>query len=84
MIEMPRYKCHKEVRALKIKELRLDDERGLMLAFSDERYAPIPITGEWNRVHAPLPGGYFVVYADGYRSFSSAETFESGYELVKQ
>lgn len=29
--------------------------------------------------HAPKAGGYFVAYEDGYKSWSPAEAFESGY-----
>jgi hypothetical protein len=32
--------------------------------------------------HKPEVGGYYVVYKDGYRSFSPAEAFETGYEKI--
>ena len=37
----------------------------------------------WMRKHEPQVGGYFVVYKDGYCSFSPAEPFESGYTPVE-
>ena len=32
--------------------------------------------------HQPTVGGYYVVYKDGYKSFSPADAFESGYTRV--
>jgi hypothetical protein len=32
--------------------------------------------------HNPQPGGYFVVYADGYESFSPANAFEEEYKII--
>lgn len=34
------------------------------------------------RKHSPKVGGYFVVYPDGYQSWSPEEAFESGYTRV--
>lgn len=74
--ELPKYKCFKEVWALKIKGISLDGELG----FEEEGYAPILMDREWLDKHNPEVGGYYVVYKDGYRSFSPADAFESGYE----
>lgn len=32
--------------------------------------------------HGPQVGGYYVVYADGYISYSPAAAFEDGYRLI--
>ena len=32
--------------------------------------------------HDPQAGGYYVVYADGYQSFSPAQAFEEGYTRI--
>ena len=32
--------------------------------------------------HKPHAGGYYVVYDDGYKSFSPAKAFEEGYRLL--
>jgi hypothetical protein len=32
--------------------------------------------------HRPQVGGYYVLYEDGYHSFSPAPAFESGYSLI--
>ena len=81
--EMPRYKCHKEVRALKIAMIDPieGDGAGQLLRFWDE-YAPIAVTEKWFVKHEPFPGGFYVVYEDGYKSFSPAEAFEDGYTRI--
>jgi hypothetical protein len=33
--------------------------------------------------HKPQVGGYYVLYKDGYASFSPASAFEEGYDLIK-
>lgn len=94
--ELPKYKCHKEVWALKIKEVKemLDfpegDEvftkqigiRGALLAFEDAQYAPIEVNFSYMLKHNPVAGGYYVVYKDGYKSFSPASEFEEGYSRI--
>lgn len=81
-IQMPKYKCHKEVWALKIEQVKADNVGRAYLHFSDERYAPIEIANGWLMKHMPVPGGYYVQYQDGYASYSPAEAFESGYAPV--
>lgn len=77
-IQLPRYKCHKEVAALQI-----DYVDGADLVFKDTRYAPMYVGPAWIDKFNPQPGGYLVVYADGYRSYSPAKAFEEGYTLVE-
>lgn len=91
-MEMPRYKCHKEVWALKIKSIALDrDEARLTgretdgsakLTVEEPRYAPVKVSGDYMHKHKPHVGGYYVVYEDGYKSFSPAKAFEDGYTLI--
>lgn len=75
--ELPKYKCHKEVWALKIKSIERDAVT--KITFDDPEYAPILVSYDYDQKHNPEPGGYYVVYGDGYKSFSPADTFESGY-----
>jgi len=84
-VEMPRYRSHKEVWALKIKEVIViyQSTEGHRIVPEDPRYAPIPISDEYLKKHDPKAGGYYVVYPDGYESWSPAEAFESGYTLIK-
>lgn len=59
----------------------------------EEGFAPIPVSDDWYEKQMAasrtrdnplggLEGGYYVVYEDGYASFSPAEAFESGYTLI--
>ena len=90
--EMPKYICHKTVWALKITEVVLDSTLaqkenrettgGAFLTPDDGRYGQITVDHEYIRKHNPEAGGYYVVYEDGYKSFSPAEAFEKGYTLI--
>lgn len=77
-MEMPRYQCTKQVHALKI--LSID---GYQMIPCDIGFAPMILSEEYVKKHNPKVGGYYVVYADGYCSFSPAEAFENGYTLIK-
>lgn len=88
-MEMPRYLCHKKVHALKIAKIVRDGEGenretdgSAMITPADEGYAPFKVDFAYMSKHKPVEGGYFVVYEDGYKSFSPAEAFESGYSRV--
>jgi len=86
-IEMPRYKCHKEVWALKIKSITPDgagepnreSDGSAMIEPEESGYAAFRVDWEYVRKHNPKVGGYYVVYDGGYKSYSPAEPFESGY-----
>ncbi len=125
--EMPRYKCHKEVWALKIAKIEYErrdhalvedrhrEEASIAIAENrvfglghaemaqslangeagkpyratamitpiEEGYAPFEVEADYIKKHNPQVGGYFVVYLDGYKSFSPAAVFEEGYTLSK-
>ena len=76
----PFYTCHKIVQAFKIQKI--------LSGFAIDNYAIIPedatipeeeVDREWFVKFRPVPGGYLVLYEDGYMSFSPAEAFEKGY-----
>ena len=46
---------------------------------AEEGYDKVPLSPEYVAKHKPEVGGYYVVYEDGYKSFSPAGAFESGY-----
>lgn len=84
---MPRFKCHKEVHAFKIREIKSfdigsDDSGRAQIVSTDG--GVITVGPEYMKKHRPQIGGYFVVYEDGYQSFSPAAAFESGYSLIKE
>jgi hypothetical protein len=79
----PYWQSHKVVRADKIVAVKNDSQVarqlwtlrcGLVIDAYPDLYNRVP------RNHHPF-GGYYVRYADGYESWSPAETFESGYTL---
>mgnify|MGYP003590464618 FL=1 len=90
-MEMPKYKCIKDVWALKIKSIVFDSDLASQIGREtdgsatftpeDDRYAPIKLSAEFVYKHKPVEGGYYVVYKDGYKSFSPASAFEEGYIL---
>lgn len=83
--EMPKYECHKKVWALKIAGIIGDQHGGVYFQPAEEGYDKVPMSPEYVVKHKPEVGGYYVVYEDGYKSFSPAGAFESGYtaEVVR-
>ena len=86
---MPRYKCHKEVWALKIKSIVRDGEGenretdgSATITPEETAYAPFRVEHEYMFKNKPQVGGYYVVYKDGYKSYSPAEAFEEGYTKI--
>lgn len=92
--EMPCYQSHKKVWALKIALILFDvDEArregretdgGATIEPVDEGYAAFRVDHEYVRKHDPKVGGYYIVYDDGYKSWSPAEAFEAGYTLIEE
>lgn len=85
MAEMPRYRCHKEVWALKIlsitpiREGECAGPTAYCIIPDEEGYHSFDVPAEWFLKHRPEPGGYYVAYKDGYKSYSPAQAFEEGY-----
>ena len=92
--ELPRYKCHKEVWALKIGNIEYDyvlaKEEGretdgsAMITPVESGYARFKVDHDYMRKHDPKIGGYYVVYKGGYKSYSPADVFEEGYTEVNR
>lgn len=79
-VEMPRYVCHKHVHALQVGGVGPKDSDGSAYLYPSERgYAPFKVSANYMTTHNPHVGGYYVVYKDGYTSFSPADAFEDGY-----
>ena len=94
---LPKYKCHKEVQAAEIVGVYIYSEAGkgykanhavLRVKFPSPE---IDKDIEWSYIHVPLsyidrhnpkPGGYYVLYEDGYQSYSPAKPFEDGYTFI--
>ena len=79
--ELPKYLCHKIVWALKIADVKrgqLADGTGEIVP-ADEGYRSFRVSRAYMLKHDPQPGCYYVLYGEGYKSFSPAAAFESGY-----
>lgn len=59
-----------------------DDATGATITPEDEGYAPFTVSVNYWHKHQPQAGGYYVVYSDGYKSYSPAKAFEEGYTLI--
>jgi len=91
-MEMPKYQSYKKVWALKIKEIIFDSDLkknsnqetdgSAMITPEEEGYAPFKVDDAYVRKHKPEVGGYYVVYNEGYKSWSPAGSFESGYNRI--
>ena len=75
---MPQYQCHKKVSALKIKEVA-----GNLITPEEGGFEPFTVDDGFMEKNKPQVGGYYVVYEDGYQSYSPAKAFEDGYTLIK-
>ena len=81
-VEIPQYRCHKVVRAAKITGFRengISDAPDILLG---EIGGVTTVLPDWHRKHKPQVGGYYVVYDDGYTSYSPSKAFEEGYTRV--
>lgn len=79
---MREYQCHKRVHAAKILSIG-PSETDRHILFLEPMVGPL-VSAEWVAKHKPQPGGYYVIYEDGYTSYSPAAAFESGYTLIEQ
>lgn len=87
-VAMPRYQCHKVVHALKIASVQRNPKPGdydgcALITPADEGYAPFEVDAAYVKKHDPRPGGYYVLYENGYKSFSPAQAFEGGYTRME-
>lgn len=83
MRELPQYKSHKIVHALKIRNIDVDLNSGAAVITPEEDgYGPFGVDAEYMGKHKPRIGGYYVVYEDGYKSWSPADAFEKGYTKI--
>jgi hypothetical protein len=77
LAQLPQYQSHKVVGALRIAKIE-----GNVLTPADPGFAPFLLDKEYLRRNNAQVGGYYVVYADGYKSFSPAKAFEEGYTRI--
>lgn len=88
-IDLPRWRCHKVVHAAKIEQVEPSPVHGWRLSLDVPGTPGAFVDVDYNFIDhrkvlwTSLRGGYFVVYADGYMSFSPAKAFEEGYTRLK-
>lgn len=76
----PWYQCHKKVRAVKIKEWSVNPDGSIRIVPADEGVKPFTVAGDFgHKIHSVDDPGYFVLYEDGYASWSPTKAFEEGY-----
>ncbi len=83
--ELPRYKCHKAVHALKIGAIEIHEDGSATIAPKDDGFLPFKVDADWvSRFKGSNDDdpGYYVVYRDGYKTWSPTEAFEDGYTSV--
>lgn len=83
-MRLPQYKSHKQVGALKISAIEIHQDKSATISFEDTRYFPMKVAAPWaERFKGSADDlGYYVVYADGYASWSSTKAFEEGYCMI--
>lgn len=85
--EMPRYRSHKIVHALKIAAIEFAPDGSAKIAPKDAGYGTCPVgPGYRAKFHGEFHSddlGYLVVYPDGYVSWSPTTAFEEGYTRVE-
>lgn len=80
----PRYVCHKTVRAVKIAAIQISLDRRALIEPVDSGFGTIQTEIGWTDRFRATDGdlGYYVVYDDGYTSWSPSKAFEEGYVPV--
>lgn len=88
-MQLPKYRCHKEVWAAKIVAVEPGEDgkaRVLTVRIDGRDHRIVPAEGWWKRAaitdEAAIAGGYYVLYDDHYASWSPAKAFEEGYSLI--
>lgn len=79
---LPIYQCHKQVVAIEIGGIEEWRNGEHIVTPKDDGAHPFEVPGDWVERHRPEVGGFVVIYADGYMSFSPRAAFLDGYTLV--
>lgn len=77
----PLYECHKQVRAFQIATVDRSFVRSQIVPV-DDTLPRVEVSAEWDARHEPQAGGYYIIYEDGYASYSPAAPFEAGYTRI--
>lgn len=82
--EMPKYRSHKQVWALRIAAIEIHKDKSATIAPRDDGYAPFTTNEGWAERFKGTEEdpGIYVVYDDGYASWSPTAAFVNGYTPV--
>lgn len=81
--EMPKYISHKQVWAFKIAAIEINADKSAKIVPADKGYAPFNTKPGWaERFTSGDDPGYYVLYTDGFASWSPTKAFEEGYTRV--
>ena len=83
---LPKWKCHKEVWAVKIFGLEMNADGSANIAPVGDDLSEFTTGANWNErftLREDMDFGYYVQYADGYESWSPSSAFENGYTLIE-
>jgi len=78
---LPKWHSHKVVKAAQIVAINGFSDEFCSLVFNYP-ILPITVSQEYMKKHDPQIGGYYVLYEDGYQSWSPAVAFEDGYTKI--
>lgn len=79
---LPQWQCHKVVQAAQIDIIRDQHvpDGGAILTLTGG--ITVKVDATWVARNTARVGGYYVVYEDGYASYSPQAAFEGGYTLM--
>jgi hypothetical protein len=79
---MPQYQCHKKVWALKIAAIEIEADKSAKIAPADDGFASFQTKPNFPWKGSEDDLGFFVVYEDGYQSWSPTKAFVEGYSRI--
>lgn len=82
---LPRYHSRKfVVRGALIHSALIEPESGdtILVLHVDDGFYSMKVTDGYVHKHKPQPGGYYVLYEDGYESWSPGHIFEADYTRI--
>lgn len=85
--QMPRYSSHKEVRAFKIAAIEFEEDGSAKISPADgvrTQNGTVKTKPDFRRkfTGGEDDTGYYVLYKDGYESWSPTQAFEEGYTRI--
>lgn len=80
-MQLPRWQCHKQVLAVKIAAMEVAEDKSAKIATDDPAIPVFVSPPGWRERFKGSEDdlGYYVVYDDGYTSWSPTKAFEEGY-----